>query len=139
DTLTTDSSIRFNEIPVFPPECFATIRGKSTATAKRFRAGMEQLVREGVIQLFETASGSASLIGAVGPLQFEVLKYRLESEYGAEVVLETCPWKEIRWLMEDGKPVEGTYAPTDDVPGGCALAKDPYGHWVVLAEGEWAL
>ncbi len=139
DTLTTDASIRFDEIPVFPPECFATIRGRSTATAKRFRAGLEQLVREGVTQLFETASGMGSLLGAVGPLQFEVLKYRLETEYGAEVILEHCPWKEIRWLMDGGKVIEGAQPPTGDVPGGCALARDAAGHWVVLAEAEWAL
>ena len=113
--------------------------GRSTATAKRFRAGMDQLVREGVIQLFETAGGSASLLGAVGPLQFEVLKYRLESEYGAEVIVEHCPWQAIRWLMKDDEPVTGAFPPTDDLPGGCALAKDAAGHWVVLAEAEWAL
>ncbi|RYG17295.1 hypothetical protein EON82_24020 [bacterium] len=139
DTLTVDNAIKFDEIPTFPPECFANIRGRSTATAKRFRAGMDQLVREGVIQLFETAGGSASLLGAIGPLQFEVLKYRLESEYGAEVVVEQCPWQVIRWLMKDGEPVTGAFPPTDDLPGGCALAKDAAGHWVVLAEAEWAL
>ncbi len=139
DTLTTDSAIKFDEIPIFPPECFATIRGRSTATAKRFRAGMDQLVREGVTQLFESAGGTTMLLGAVGPLQFEVLKYRLESEYGAEVVLEHCPYTVIRWLMLDDAPVEGVNPPTDDLPGGCILAKDAAGHWVVLAEAEWAL
>ena len=139
DTLTTDPAIKFNEIPIFPPECFATIRGRSTGTAKRYRAGLDQLVREGVTQLFETASGTTSLLGAIGPLQFEVLKYRLESEYGAEVIVEQCPWKMIRWLMLDGEPVGGADAPTDDVPSGSALARDPAGHWVVLAEGDWAL
>jgi peptide chain release factor 3 len=139
DTLSSDQSIKFDEIPIFPPECFASIRCRSTATAKRFRAGLDQLVREGVTQLFETASGQTSLLGAVGPLQFEVLKYRLESEYGAEIIMEHQPWTMIRWLLKDGEPLTGTEPPANDVPGGCALARDPVGHWVVLAEAEWAI
>ena len=139
DTLTTDNAIKFDEIPIFPPECFATIRGRTTGTAKRFRAGLDQLVREGVTQLFETGMGGSALLGAIGPLQFEVLKHRMENEYGAEVVVEQCPWSIVRWLMLDGEPVTGANAPTDDMPGGSALARDAAGHWVVLAEAEWAL
>jgi peptide chain release factor 3 len=141
DTLCGDPDIKFAEIPVFPPECFATIRCASTAKAKRFRAGLDQFVSEGVIQRYELASGHGAvpLLGAIGPLQFEVLKHRLEGEYGAEVVLEPRPWTWIRWVLVDGQHLTGTEPPSTDIPAGAGLARDPCGRWTFLAEGEWML
>jgi peptide chain release factor 3 len=141
DTLTVFPSIHFDEIPVFPPECFALIRSATTAQAKRFRAGLDQFVSEGVVQLYALANafGTVPLLGAVGPLQFEVLKHRLEGEYGADVIIEPKPWKLVRWILLDGHPLDAPENLVGDIPDGCALARDPSGRWTVLAEGDWAL
>jgi peptide chain release factor 3 len=100
DTLTEDRSIRFDEIPRFPPEVFAYISNPNPSDSKKFRAGLEQLLQEGVVQSFSArnAPPGATLLAAVGPLQFEVVQYRLQSEYGAASRLEVTPWTLLRWL-----------------------------------------
>src|SRR5215831_10533518 len=106
DTLAEDAELKFNEIPRFTPECFAWLQSSSTAQFKRFREGLEQLLQEGVVQSFliRDSSQRVPLLGAVGPLQFEVVQYRMQTEYGAETRLESSPWSVIRWVqMEAGK------------------------------------
>jgi peptide chain release factor 3 len=140
DTLSEIPDIHFDEIPHFAPECFSNIFSTSSATQKRFREGLDQLLREGVAQLFELKDSivRTSLLGAVGPLQFEVLVHRLENEYGAGVRLEPASWKAVRWITQiDGAPFESV--PTPTLPSGTALGRDATGHWVVFFPGEWAL
>jgi peptide chain release factor 3 len=99
DTLTTDPAICYNEIPCFAPECYAYLENPVSANAKRFRQGVTQLLQEGVVQRYETTHGSAMpLLGAVGPLQFEIVQYRLESEYGAASRIQNASWTVTRWL-----------------------------------------
>ncbi|HZZ18804.1 MAG TPA: peptide chain release factor 3 [Opitutaceae bacterium] len=100
DTLTEDRSILFDEIPRFPPEVFAYISNPNPSDSKKFRAGLDQLLQEGVVQSFSARSAppGATLLAAVGPLQFEVVQYRLKSEYGAESRLEVAPWTVLRWI-----------------------------------------
>ena len=90
DTLTEDPAIVYHEIPRFAPECFAYLQSPSTAQFKRFREGLDQLLQEGVVQSFAVKDSAqrVPLLAAVGPLQFEVVQYRLQSEYGAESRLE---------------------------------------------------
>jgi peptide chain release factor 3 len=140
DTLSEKPGIHFAEIPHFAPECFANLFSTTSATQKRFREGLEQLLREGVAQLFELKDSlvRTSLLGAVGPLQFEVLIHRLENEYGAGVRMEAASWKAVRWISQkDGTPFDS--APTISLPSGTALGRDATGHWVVFFPGDWAL
>ena len=139
DTVSEDASIAYHEIPRFPPECFAYIRNSSTAKFKRFREGLDQLLKEGVAQQFELpdAVQRVPLLGAVGPLQFEVLQYRLETEYSAECRVESAPWQFARWAMHDGDPL--TERPDLLLPSGCSLAKDASGFWVVLLPSQWTI
>ena len=141
DTLATDPEIRFHEIPTFPPECFARIRPESTAQMKRFRAGLAQFASEGVVQVYQLPVGQSTqaLYGAIGPLQFEVLKHRLKSEYDAEAVVEKTAWELVRWIQIDGELVDPASNPAGDLPSGSKLARDPSGFWVVLASNEWVL
>ena len=136
DTLSEDPAIRFDEIPRFAPECFAQIHSSSSATNKRFREGLEQLLREGVAQAFELKDSLSrtTLLGAVGPLQFEVLKYRLESEYGAECRVETAPWTVARWVRRR----EGTEATELTLPSGAAEVRDAEGATVALFSSQWS-
>ena len=135
DTLTEDPSIEYHEIPRFAPECFAFLYNPSTAHYKRFRAGLAHLLQEGVVQSFELpdAAQRAVLLAAVGPLQFEVLQYRLETEYGAKSRLEPAPWTIIRWV-DTAAAVNA-----DSLPSGCRLALDATGQTVVLFAADWQL
>jgi peptide chain release factor 3 len=141
DTLSSQPGVTFDEIPRFAPECFSFLHNKSTAKYKRFRDGLQQLLKEGVASefvLIDTEGPQIPLLGAVGPLQFEVLQYRLEGEYAAETRIEQANWSLARWL----KPKEGDPLAPEARPAlslGAALARDSNGWLVALLPSEWAL
>ena len=95
----------YKEIPRFTPEAFSYLHNPNTAKFKQFRQGLDQLLQEGVIQALYLRNSSVKtpLLAAVGPLQFEVVQFRLESEYGAASRLEAAPWTVVRWLPTDMK------------------------------------
>ena len=137
DTLTTDPSIQYREIPIFTPECFAYLHNPNTSKFKQFRQGLDQLLQEGVIQVLEVRGSltRVPLLAAVGQLQFEVVQYRLETEYHAESRLESAPWSVIRWL-----PTDITEAQLDglSLPTGTKVAYDRHEHAVALFDSDWA-
>jgi peptide chain release factor 3 len=142
DTLASSPEVKFDEIPRFPPECFSYLTNKSTAKYKRFQSGLGQLLKEGVaseFSLLDAPSFSSSvLLGAVGPLQFEVLQHRLEGEYAAETRIEPADWSIARWL----KPMEGDPLAPDARPAlslGTSLARDSNGWLVALFPHDWAM
>lgn len=145
DTLSEEAGIVFSEMPRFAPESFAYLHNDTPAHFKRFRDGLTQLLKEGVVQAFEQpdALGNIPLLGAVGPLQFDVLKYRLESEYGAKSRMETASWTHILWVREKGSEASakrGTASrPDRRLPTGAAWAQDAFGHWVVLLPSAWTV
>ncbi|MBL9133270.1 MAG: peptide chain release factor 3 [Verrucomicrobiaceae bacterium] len=137
DTLSTDPKLKFDEIPRFAPEVFAFLHNPSTAHFKRFRDGLEQLLSEGVVQQFiqPHAGQRVPLLGAVGPLQFEVVQFRLESEYNAASRLEQAPYTVMRWVRtKDGGSIEDF-----DIPGGVTTAQDAESRWVVFFSDQWAI
>ncbi|MBQ7515725.1 MAG: peptide chain release factor 3 [Schwartzia sp.] len=140
DTLTdVGRKIRFADFPVFPPEKFARVQAKDTMKRKQFTKGVEQLTQEGAIQLFQQpGAGSESyIVGTVGTLQFEVLQYRLQSEYNTEVLLNMQPFEVARWLaFEDGREV--TPAALRGADRGM-FVHDRDGRPVLLVNNEWAL
>jgi peptide chain release factor 3 len=137
DTLTTDPTILYREIPRFTPEAFAFLHNPNTAKFKQFRQGLDQLLQEGVIQALTIRhSGSkVPLLAAVGPLQFEVVQFRLESEYGATSRLETTPWSVVRWLPAS---ITDEQLDTLSLPTGAKLAYDMGNNPVVLFSNEWS-
>jgi len=138
DTLSTNPAIRYDEIPRFPPEAFAFVRNSGASKQKQLREGLAQLLEEGVIQSFELLDGmqTAPLLGAVGQLQFEVVAYRLETEYGAEARMEAAPFTQVRWLSPALKKdqVSALYLGT-----GVRLATDIRGQFVALFPDKWAV
>jgi peptide chain release factor 3 len=136
DTVTEDPGIVYNSIPRFAPEHFAYLHNTQTINYKRFNLGLEQLLQEGVVQAITLQSKvqREPILAAVGPLQFEVVQYRLESEYGAKTTLEFSNWKIIRWLPKDLN-LDPT---TLKLPTEAALAKDSLNHDVLLFTGDWA-
>ena len=93
--------IIFEGIPTFAPEHFARVRQVDTMKRKQFIKGVEQIAKEGAIQIFkEYNTGMEEIIvGVVGVLQFDVLKYRLNNEYNVEIMLEPLPYEHIRWIV----------------------------------------
>ncbi len=137
DTLTTDPKIIYQEIPRFTPEAFSYLHNPNTAKFKQFRQGLEQLMQEGVIQALYLRHSSVKtpLLAAVGPLQFEVVQFRLESEYGAVSRLEAAPWTVVRWLPSDMKEDD---LDALSLPTGSRIAYDVGKNPVVLFTNEWS-
>ncbi len=138
DTLTEDRSILFDEIPRFPPEVFTYISNPNPSDAKKFRAGLDQLLQEGVVQSFSArhAPPGSTLLAAVGPLQFEVVQYRLQSEYGAESRLEPTPWTLLKWL----EPHPSLKHPSGIiVASGVSFGTDKFDQPVALFPNDWTM
>ena len=135
DTLSEDKSIAYTEIPRFPPECFSYIHNPVPSNGKRFQKGIEQLVQEGLVHLFYMSDYARTpVLGAVGPLQFDLVHYRLESEYSAVSRVEHAPWKLVRWIVDrhvDKSDIAMAFS--------TVFAEDREGRKVLLFEGEWHL
>ena len=101
DTLTTaKDKFAFEGIPTFAPEHFARVRLIDSMKRKQFVKGVTQIAQEGAIQIFQEYKGGMEeiIVGVVGVLQFDVLKFRLESEYNVDIRLESLPYEHIRWI-----------------------------------------
>ncbi|MBQ1901839.1 MAG: peptide chain release factor 3 [Lachnospiraceae bacterium] len=101
DTLTTAKDrFAFEGIPTFAPEHFARVRQVDTMKRKQFMKGINQIAQEGAIQIFQEFNTGMEeiIVGVVGVLQFDVLKFRLENEYNVEIILENLPYEHIRWV-----------------------------------------
>jgi peptide chain release factor 3 len=93
-------NLRYEGIPTFAPEHFARVRQIDTMKRKQFVKGTEQIAQEGAIQIFREVNMGMEevIVGVVGVLQFDVLKYRLFNEYNVEIYLENLPYGHIRWI-----------------------------------------
>ena len=136
-TLTDDRSVIFDEIPRFTPEVFAYLHNPQPGNAKKFRLGVDQLLQEGVVQVFHVGTGQVKtqLLAAVGPLQFEVVQHRLKAEYGAESRLSPARWTIIRWW----KMANAAKDWLPELPMDAEHAVDRDDKQVVLLADEWAL
>jgi len=141
DTLTSDPKVTYKEMPRFTPECFAYIINSDTSNIKRYRSGIEQLMKEGVAQAYQVhgSAQSVPLWGAVGPLQFEVLQARLISEYNVETRLENPPWSIVQWFEEKVPDTQrrSLDPPEVQLPSGSSVARDQDGNWVVLLTAKY--
>jgi peptide chain release factor 3 len=90
DTLTEGEQLHFKGLPSFSPEMFKYIENADPMKTKQLEKGINQLMDEGVAQLFVNQFNGRKIIGTVGQLQFEVIQYRLENEYGAK-----CRWEPV--------------------------------------------
>lgn len=135
DTLTSGEDLQFKGLPSFSPEMFKYIENADPLKSKQLHKGVEQLMDEGVAQLFTNQFNGRRIIGTVGQLQFEVIEYRLLHEYGAQ-----CRWEPIQlfkacWIesddkeqLEDFKRRKFQY-----------MARDKEGRDVFLAESNYLL
>ena len=98
DTLTEGASFNFRGIPAFSPELFRELVNMDPMKSKQLEKGIRQLTDEGVAQLFTQQPGNKKIVGCVGELQFEVIAYRLEHEYGAKCAFQQIPAHKACWM-----------------------------------------
>ncbi|MFM9984660.1 MAG: peptide chain release factor 3 [Flavobacteriales bacterium] len=135
DTLTEGEDMLFKGIPSFSPEIFKELLNRDPMKTKQLEKGIRQLTEEGVAQLFLQEPGSRKIVGTVGELQFEVIKYRLEHEYGAKCEFETKSLYKACWITSDNE------AKLDEFKRikGNAILKDKEGNDVFLAPSKFML
>ena len=98
DSLSETGQVRFQGIPNFAPEILRRVRVADPLKQKHLKKALEGLAEEGVTQLFKMSVGGDLVVGAVGALQFDVLKERLKAEYGLDVLFEDSPYQAARWV-----------------------------------------
>ena len=137
DTLCEDNSgLKFEGIPVFAPEHFAKVYTKNSLKRKQFIKGIEQLSEEGSIQVYRRPNiGLEELIvGVVGVLQFEVLEYRLKNEYGVDVIIESLPYRYVRWIKSDNFDRQNFSMTMDTM-----LVQDEDDNPVLIFQNDWSI
>jgi len=127
----------YEGIPTFAPEHFARVRQMDTMKRKQFVKGIEQIAQEGAIQIFQemTAGLEEVIVGVVGVLQFDVLKYRLENEYNVEIRLENLPYEHIRWIENKEEVNVEKLIGTSDMK----KVKDMKGNPLLLFVNSWSI
>ncbi|WP_081211369.1 peptide chain release factor 3 [Salegentibacter sediminis] len=137
DTLTEGENLNYRGVPSFSPEHFRYINNADPMKSKQLEKGIDQLMDEGVAQLFTLEMNGRKVIGTVGALQFEVIQYRLEHEYGAKCTYENLNVYKATWVeaedekseeFKDFKRVKAKF-----------LAKDKRGQLVFFADSQFSL
>jgi peptide chain release factor 3 len=103
DTLTEGEDIVFRGVPSFAPEILRRIKLTDAMKAKKLREALQQMAEEGVVQLFVPMDGSGAIVGVVGALQLDVLKERLQGEYGLPIDYETTRFQLCRWIEAEDR------------------------------------
>jgi peptide chain release factor 3 len=103
DTLTEGEDVLFRGVPNFAPEILRRVRLGDAMKAKKLKEALQQMAEEGVVQLFSPEDGSPAIVGVVGALQLDVLKERLNMEYGLPVDFEMARFSVCRWITADAK------------------------------------
>jgi len=132
----TNENFKYEGIPTFAPEHFARVRQLDTMKRKQFVKGITQIAQEGAIQIFQEFNTGLEeiIVGVVGVLQFEVLKYRLENEYNVDIRLESLPYEHIRWIVSPDTDVEKITGTSD-----MKRVKDMKGNPLLLFVNSWSV
>ena len=135
DTLTEGEELKFVGIPQFSPDYFSLVELKNPIKMKQLQKGLEQLSEEGTSQLFRRRYNSDSILGVVGRLQFEVVKFRLLNEYGADAIFTPLGYNCSRWYRCDKKEIlekfEGNYRDQ--------MVFDVRGYPMILFKNDWEM
>ena len=128
--------VQFRGIPTFAPEHFALVRQKDTMKRKQFIKGTSQIAQEGAIQIFQELDAGMEevIVGVVGVLQFDVLKYRLQNEYNCDIIMETLPYEFIRWIVNDDLDPK-----TLDLASDTKKIQDLKGNHLLLFTSYWSI
>ena len=135
DSLTEGETLHFKGIPSFSPEQFRYVNNDDPLKSKQLSKGLEQLMDEGVAQLFIKEDNGRKIIGTVGALQFDVIQYRLENEYGAKCSYEPVNLYKACWASCSDPAALKEFLSRRQRD----IARDKHGQLVYLAESAWAL
>jgi peptide chain release factor 3 len=135
DTLTEGEALAFRGIPYFAPELFRVARSRDPFRAKPLAKGLQELGEEGAIQVFASSHTNTLLLGAVGPLQFEIVAQRLASEYNVDAIYETANIATARWLTFPDDTTRRNF----EREQAASLASDVDGNPVFLATNKYNL
>ena len=137
DTLTTSAKkYAYEGIPTFAPEHFARVRQVDTMKRKQFIKGINQIAQEGAIQIFQEYNTGMEeiIVGVVGVLQFDVLKYRLENEYNVEIRMDSLPYEHIRRIENEEINLDKLVGTSD-----MKKIKDLKGRPLLLFVNDWSV
>jgi peptide chain release factor 3 len=134
DTLSEGEKLVFKGIPRFSPEVFRQLVNKNPFKAKQMDKGIHQLTDEGVAQLFVRQQGNVKIVGTVGEMQFEVIKFRLLHEYGADCDMQSMNIYKAFWFTSSNKEQLDRFQDLQSYH----IAYDRDDHPVFLAEGTWS-
>ena len=128
------NKFQYQGIPTFAPEHFCRVVQTDTMKRKQFVAGITQIAQEGAIQIFKDYNLDLSeiIVGVVGVLQFDVLKYRMENEYNCEVRLDPLPYSQMRWVKNNGFNLDHLRRSSE-----IKKAKDMRDNPLLLFQNEW--
>jgi peptide chain release factor 3 len=134
DTICEGAPLNFEPLPQFSPEFFALLKCPDTARRKQFGRGLQQLLEEGAIQMFvdPRAVRAQPILAAVGELQFDVVRFRLESEYNTQTEIQWLPFKLARWVHGGADRLRDLYLPYT-----ARLVRDQFDDHVVLLQSAW--
>ena len=135
DTLSEGELLHFKGVPSFSPEILREVVNLDPFKTKQLDKGVRQMTDEGVAQLFIQQPGNRKIIGTVGELQYEVIKFRLEHEYGAKCSFSPLPFIKACWLTTDNKKELEQFLSRKSG----AIAYDKENNPVFFAESEWML
>jgi peptide chain release factor 3 len=135
DTLTEGEKLNFKGIPSFSPELFRYVENADPMKYKQLAKGLDQLMDEGVAQLFVNKFNNRKIIGTVGALQFDVIQYRLEHEYSASCRYEPIQLYKACWIKSDNKKELDEFKKRKYQ----YIAEDKDGRDVFLADSQYSL
>jgi peptide chain release factor 3 len=136
DTIYVGQKLEYEGIPCFSPELFAYLKNPNPSKFKQFRKGVSELQEEGAVQIMFSADEAKRdpILAAVGQLQFEVVQFRLQNEYGVESTLEPLPFSVARWAVDGWEALEKVGRLFNTV-----TVKDGWNRPVLLFRNEWNL
>ncbi|CCQ60669.1 peptide chain release factor 3 [Crocosphaera watsonii] len=136
DTIYSGKKLEYEGIPCFSPEMFSYIKNPNPSKFKQFQKGIKELREEGAIQIMYSTDEFRRdpILAAVGQLQFEVVQFRLLSEYGVETNLEPLPYSLARWVKGGWKALEKAGRIFNTI-----IVKDNWGRPVLLFKNQWGL
>lgn len=134
DTIYMGQKLEYEGIPAFSPELFATLRNPNPSKFKQFHKGVSELQEEGAVQIMYSVDESKRepILAAVGQLQFEVVQFRLQNEYGVDTLLDLLPYSVARWVTGGWEALQKVGRLFNTV-----TVKDNWGRPVLLFRNEW--
>lgn len=135
DTLTEGEEFYYKGIPVFSPEHFVRVNLMDPLKSKQLNKALDQLSEEGAVQVFRPINNNDQILGVVGVLQFDVVKYRIQHEYGVNVRFDRLSFSAARWFFCDDEKEMDKFLRAQ----GHVICRDQHDQYTILLENIWRL